>query len=60
MLAALMPFAGRGSNDMPDDALPFALPDYIELVDWTGRAVRDGQVISIVGGSQTAQVQIAS
>ena len=36
----LMPFrAGRG-NDERNASLPFALRDYIELVDWTGRIVR--------------------
>jgi len=32
----LLPF-----NDRGDDGLPFALPDYLELVDWAGRQVQD-------------------
>ena len=37
---ALMPFAGNPRKDMPH-GLPFRLTDYIELVDWTGRIMRD-------------------
>ena len=36
----LMPFAGNPRNDMPF-GLPFKLTDYLELVDWTGRQIRD-------------------
>lgn len=36
----LMPFAGNPRQDMPH-GLPFRLTDYIELVDWTGRVLRD-------------------
>lgn len=36
----LMPFAGNPRKDMPH-GLPFRLTDYIELVDWTGRIMRD-------------------
>ena len=42
-LAGLMPFSGWESNTTPENALPYALPDYIELVDWAGRAVREGK-----------------
>jgi len=35
-----MPFAGNPRKDMPR-GLPFKLTDYIELVDWTGRIMRD-------------------
>lgn len=35
-----MPFAGNPRLDMPE-GLPFRLQDYIELVDWTGRILRD-------------------
>ena len=37
---SLMPFAGNPRKDMPE-GLPFRLTDYIELVDWTGRIMRD-------------------
>ncbi|WP_448216236.1 transposase [Endozoicomonas sp. 2B-B] len=36
--ATLMPFRSQGQN--PDKALPYILHDYLELVDWSGRAVR--------------------
>ena len=35
----LYPFVGNPRQPMPD-GLPFKLDDYLELVDWTGRAVR--------------------
>src|SRR5690606_14036439 len=36
----LFPFAGNPKQDMPE-GLPFKLTDYLELVDWTGRILRD-------------------
>jgi len=36
----LLPFAGGERQDGPK-GLPFHLPDYLELVNWTGQAVRD-------------------
>lgn len=36
----LMPFVGPLREPMPE-GLPFRLADYLELVDWTGRAIRD-------------------
>ncbi|WKE65256.1 transposase [Gallaecimonas kandeliae] len=36
---ALLPFVGNFRKDMPK-GIPFALADYLELVDWTGRAQR--------------------
>jgi len=36
----LLPFAGNPREEMPK-GLPFRLDDYLELVDWTGRQVRD-------------------
>ncbi|MDH5392011.1 MAG: transposase [Gammaproteobacteria bacterium] len=37
---ALMAFAGNPRKNMPQ-GLPFRLTDYIDLVDWTGRIMRD-------------------
>lgn len=39
-LKALMPFVGDPRKDMPK-GLPFKLTDYLELVDWTGRMMRE-------------------
>ncbi|AJQ97790.1 hypothetical protein [Gynuella sunshinyii] len=36
----LLPFVGNPRADMPE-GLPFQLSDYLELVDWTGRAIRE-------------------
>ncbi|MDF1527544.1 MAG: transposase [Sedimenticola sp.] len=36
----LQPFVGYPRKPMPN-GLPFRLNDYLELVDWTGRAIRD-------------------
>ena len=36
----LMPFVGNPRQDMPK-GLPFRLSDYLELLDWTGRSLRD-------------------
>ena len=43
---SLFPFAGSHSEPMPR-GLPFNLIDYIELVDWTGKAIRDDKRGSI-------------
>jgi REP element-mobilizing transposase RayT len=37
---ALYPFVGNPSKSMPE-GLPFRFKDYLELVDWTGRIMRD-------------------
>jgi REP element-mobilizing transposase RayT len=37
---SLLPFAGNPRKEMPK-GLPFCLLDYIELVDWTGRCIRN-------------------
>ena len=36
----LLPFAGNPRNDMPA-GLPFRLDDYLELIDWSGRILRE-------------------
>jgi len=36
----LLPFAGYERQNRPT-GIPFRLMDYLELVDWTGRAIRD-------------------
>jgi hypothetical protein len=38
--ASLLPFAGNPRKEMPK-GLPFRLVDYLELVDWTGRIMRE-------------------
>jgi REP element-mobilizing transposase RayT len=38
--SGLMPFVGHPRQDMPK-GLPFLLTDYLELVDWTGRIIRE-------------------
>ena len=38
--ADLLPFIGGEHADAPK-GIAFTLPDYLQLVDWTGRAVRD-------------------
>jgi hypothetical protein len=38
----LLAFAGNPRNETLE-GLPFRLQDYLELVDWTGRAIRDGK-----------------
>ena len=40
-MAELMPFAGNEHKDNQPDHLPFDLSDYLQLADWTGRAIRD-------------------
>ena len=45
----LQRFVGNPRQNMPD-GLPFRLADYLELVDWTGRQIREdkrGQLIAI-------------
>jgi len=38
---SLLPFAGRLGAHTPEAAIPFALADYVQLLEWTGRQVRD-------------------
>jgi REP element-mobilizing transposase RayT len=42
----LLPFAGNPREDMPK-GLPFKLDDYLELVDWSGRILREDKRGSI-------------
>jgi REP element-mobilizing transposase RayT len=44
----LLPFAGNPREEMPK-GLPFRLEDYLELVDWTGRLLRDDKRGAING-----------
>jgi hypothetical protein len=41
----LLPFAGNLRKNMPK-GLPFRLKDYLELVDWTGRAILELKWVS--------------
>ena len=36
-----LPFTGYPRNDQPKKGLPFRYTDYLELVDWTGRILRE-------------------
>jgi hypothetical protein len=40
--SGMLPFAGNPRQDMPK-GLPFRLKDYLELVDWTGRAILENK-----------------
>ena len=42
----LHPLAGNPRCDMPN-GLPFRLTDYLELVDWTGRILRENKRVAI-------------
>jgi hypothetical protein len=44
--SGLLPFVGNPRARMPN-GLPFRLTDYLELVDWTGRMLRDDKRGSI-------------
>lgn len=44
----LLPFVGDARQEMPV-GLPFHLTDYLQLVDWTGRAIRPGKRGAIAG-----------
>ncbi len=45
----LFPFVGYPQQDMPA-GLPFRMQEYLELVDWTGRQLRDDKRGSIKNG----------
>jgi hypothetical protein len=40
--SGLLPFVGNPHKEMPK-GLPYRLKDYLELVDWTGRAILEGK-----------------
>ena len=42
----LLPFIGNERHDQPD-GIAFHFNDYLELVDWTGRAIRDDKTGAI-------------
>jgi hypothetical protein len=44
--SALFPFVGSPRDPMPE-GIPFPLQSYLELVDWSGRILRDGKRGSI-------------
>ena len=46
-MAPLLAFAGNEHKDNNPKHLPYHLIDYFELVDWTGRCVRDDKRGSI-------------
>ncbi|MCW8194507.1 transposase [Proteobacteria bacterium 005FR1] len=48
--AKLMAFAGFFGEKTPADVIPHTFPDYLELVDWTGRLVRSDKRGSIPTG----------
>jgi len=41
-IGRLMPFAAQAPDD-PAHAIPYHLQDYLELVDWSGRAIIEGK-----------------
>ena len=42
----LLPFANQAPED-PERVIPYEIQDYLELVDWSGRAVVEGKLGSI-------------
>ena len=49
--AQLMSFSGAIKHDTPSNQLPYNFNDYIELVDWTGRAIRNDKRGFIAAGT---------
>ena len=41
-IGRLMPFADEAPDD-PERAIPYEIQDYLELVDWSGRAIIEGK-----------------
>jgi putative transposase len=48
VIPQLFPFAGRADDD---SGLPFSMNDYLELVDWSGRAILPHKRGSIVAAT---------
>jgi len=46
-ISHLMEFGGNEATKKPENSIPFHADDYIALVDWTGRAIRDDKRGSI-------------
>ena len=46
-IGKLMPFSNQASADQkadnPERTIPYEIRDYLELVDWSGRAVVEGK-----------------
>lgn len=42
-IGRLMPFADQAHNN-PERAIPYQIQDYLELVDWSGRALIEGKL----------------
>lgn len=47
--ASLMSFVASINENTPADVLPHTFADYLELVDWTGRAAREDKRGRIAG-----------
>jgi REP element-mobilizing transposase RayT len=47
----LLPFAPRPGGHTSQTAIPFALADYVELIEWTGRTIRNDKRGSIPGNT---------
>jgi REP element-mobilizing transposase RayT len=45
--AQLLPFGGNERQGRATPGIPFPLKDYLELIDWTGRAIRDDKKSAI-------------
>lgn len=56
--SGLLPFADRDHPGQVSGFLPFHLDDYIDLVDWTGRAARPGKRGRISDSCPTAVGQL--
>jgi REP element-mobilizing transposase RayT len=50
----LLPFAKSDTEDRTDVLLPFTLEGYIDLVDWTGRAVRGNKHSALTRAAPSA------